>query len=443
MSATAKRHGAIVTRPQALSALALAVSTLLGHSLAQAATEEELKAVKLYGNVTIAQDSSSDWGPWTAFEPPAAGRDVNVLNAFSKPELYRPLAQATQTVPEPLGLSCAGGSICGFGAFTNYTFEYTNDIFIGNDIANPAGYGNDMQDIHPVIMVGTVIKPGSGQDSLPAIVPDSLSIASQPLTTGDFLFANSGELTLYTGEGIGYYREVDTNTHYESYDLWTNGYAGDANPQDTQLVAVNSYQTIEDYITGTGEASNTETTQGLSQQMWGVMGITTPDVDMAALRASKAIVTYTGTDYYGGKVNIIANIGESTWGGSWNDGKDGSVYTYKAASGATILQGQVGFYVPEGKGIISGVNFSSTNIATYDADTTAISGVVKGAFYGPNAAAVGGVADITKTRPVVAVPEASAGAVRAVSEASTPGYGTGRYVAPFIAVRPELRNNDK
>jgi hypothetical protein len=65
-------------------------------------------------------------------------------------------------------------------------------------------------------------------------------------------------------------------------------------------------------------------------------------------------------------------------------------------------------------------------------DTSAISGFVKGAFFGPQAAAVGGVVDITKSRSGSSVNPA--GLVKAVQS----GYTNGRYVAPFITGRSDL-----
>ena len=68
------------TLQTALRATSLAAALVTGLS-AHAATPAEMQTIKLYGDVTIAQDSVKAWGPWEQFEAPAAGNPP-VLPAF-------------------------------------------------------------------------------------------------------------------------------------------------------------------------------------------------------------------------------------------------------------------------------------------------------------------------------------------------------------------------
>jgi len=105
-------------------------------------------------------------------------------------------------------------------------------------------------------------------------------------------------------------------------------------------------------------------------------------------------------------ISMSVNFGNSTFTLTSNGGVDGSVRTETATNGTTLLKGQVGYTAT---GTVSGVTFSSSTVTT--GDQGAISGKVKGAFFGPSAAAAGGVTDLTKN-----------GA---------------RYTAPFLAVQPK------
>jgi hypothetical protein len=415
-STTSLTH--VAPRGLALSALALAVTLLT--QTAQAATDEELQSIKLYGNVTIAQDSPSSWGPWGAFEnlpgmPPMLSREP-IIPTFQK-DLYRPLPQ-TQEVG-----GCAGGSICGFGFFTGY------DASLNPARLQPQSMASD-GDYHPIQMVGTVVQPGSGQYELPSAIPDVLSIHTTLLssTGSNLIFPQSGDLTLNSVEGsyIDYDRSSSTDTHNERFRL--TGYLSTnlASPSDTYVIDVWGDTRLQDYIAGTGDTESYWHSRYNSFE--GYMGLTTTDQDMAALRGSHATATYQGYDYSNSRVDLEVNFGNSTWSGSWNNGVDGSVSTYTSDTGHTVLDGRVGFTA---QGTISGVNLTSTSVAASDA--TAISGFVKGAFFGPQAAAVAGVVDITKSR---AQPQMNP--MRLTPAVNIGGYTNARFVSPFIAVRPEL-----
>ncbi len=102
------------TLQTALRATSLAAALVTGLS-AHAATPAEMQTIKLYGDVTIAQDSVKAWGPWEQFEAPAAGNPP-VLPAFRSDasSLYRPIGPVNPPTV---------GTIEGFATFTKLDTE--------------------------------------------------------------------------------------------------------------------------------------------------------------------------------------------------------------------------------------------------------------------------------------------------------------------------------
>lgn len=373
---------------------------------AATATEAQLRSVTLYADVSIQQDSTSSWGPWAEFEAPAAGNTQPVAAPRAANEPYRPLPQTgtgTSTPPElpPIVEGfCAGGSICGFGAFA---------------AADPNPNDQTASDINPFRLNGSIVTGTEGEGSL---LPEAVQLNATVLSpTGSFQLANSGQLDLTAGEGntnFAYSREVrdGRGRPLETYVLSPDFDRVNYDPQANQAINFN----LVTYV------------RGNTQSGWGVIGYTTPTADMAALRGT-AQATYNGSDYYGNAVAMTVNFtgganGQGTWSGTWNGGSDGTVSTQASASG-TILTGQVGFTAA---GNIQGSTFTSTSVGTNDARGS-VTGSVQGAFFGRNAAAAGGVVDITKT--MQPSPQQQPAAVQV-----NPGQGyTGRYVAPFIATK--------
>ncbi len=103
-------------------------STLSAH--ASEATGAQLKTIKLYGNVSIADDDINAWGPWEQIEPPQAGPTSGLRHMASDRELYRPLATPiTKTLTPPTTVddfACVGGGVCGFGVM--YTLEGVTEV---------------------------------------------------------------------------------------------------------------------------------------------------------------------------------------------------------------------------------------------------------------------------------------------------------------------------
>jgi hypothetical protein len=328
--------------PATLKALSLAVaSTLLmqGHALA-VASNAELNSIKLYGDVTIAQDSPEQWGPWTQFEAPAAGPGPLVLQKFN-PELFRTLpvvaGQAPVVVPElPKDLT-------GFGVFWNLNTQT-----------------EDSDGPHSLSLTGSSVTPSSTG----SVFPDAMRTLTTPLSTGSYLQVDSGTLTLQEG---GYSRD-DGQGKITTLALIAT------DPADAEATQVSYYmKTISTYISSPDERAP------MTSNEFGVIGKLTPESDMARLANSVDVrdfqATYQGNSLLNNASVILdVNFKTAQWSGSWNGGT-----------------GNMGF---DAVGSISGAQFSSTSVSTRD--ETSISGIVKGGFFGPNAGAAAGVSDITK-----------------------------------------------
>ena len=396
-----------------ITAVALATAALCWHQASHAAaTEAQLRNVTLYGNVSIQEDSTGSWGPWAEFEPTAAGNTQPVTAPPVSTDPYRPLAQTSTpgtVTPDPVipttpvEGACVGGSICGFGAFVQ-----------GDPNPNKAGQAPQ---INPFRLNGTVLEASTGEGSS-ALLPTAIQLEATLLSTNTtaFQLANSGRLEFSSGDGVTKYSRP-LNDYIDEYQIRPDQTA--SNPAETQAINFR----LASYVMGNAQTG------------WGVIGYTTSTADMAALRGSNAVATYTGTDVYQTPVNLTVNFGNSTWSGSWNGGSDatsGNVVATQATKngGPNILTGGVGFTA---SGTVVGSTFSSNTVGTNDARAT-VTGSVQGAFFGPNAAAAGGVVDITKTvQPAVQQPSVLA-TPQAVPVNANQGY-TGRYVAPFIATK--------
>jgi hypothetical protein len=409
-----------------LSFVAGACLALCGAAVQAAApTQAELESIVLYGSTTIAQDSTSVWGVWEQIDPPAAGPAQPTANAASRSEWYRSLAQVSQpspnvpTVPEPTAtLLCAGGSLCGFGraqvstnTFAPFSEPSTSDatnIFAYHLLATPVA--SELQVLERVAALGGAPTTSTTTFTLPFAV----SVQSQSLSA-DAAVLVSASGTLYFN-GNGYSAKSRTETGFQSYSIAPlQQSASDNIAYDSATILAGWYDNpVSKYVLGKGE-----TLQNIQQyqQSMGVIGVTTSDADMAGLRASNATATYTGHDGYGlgGSPNMKLSVdfGKGIFTGSLNNGTDGGVEWQTTARG-TQVAGPVGVIID--KGVITGANFMSTSLSAKDGSIKAGS-VVQGAFFGPNAAAAGGVVNITKT---------------------TANYTNATFVSPFMAVNDQL-----
>lgn len=400
--------------PSALSMLTLAVAALV-HGCAWAdASEAQLKQTKLYGDVSIAEDSTDSWGPWSHFEPPAAGPGQAVPGLPKRAgELYRPLPQPQPEPPAAIG--CVAGGVCGFAA-----------VYQLHQVDRVSGPLN----VYAALMTGDITQVDE------SIWPKAIRLTTTAFDPAVSVYkTDSGELLRSKffegpdGFSVGYGRSVVQTESRQFVDLnIAMDMASKASLETVQAVD-GVRMTVQDYVLGAEEGSPQRVLGVDMQNAIMVLGRTTPAADMAALRADQATAVYLGPRLVDGvyAVRLDVQFGPGTWSGAWSGGRDGMVLVDKLPNDqGTFIRGRVGF---SASGVIEGVNIRSTAVSTADSGAT-VSGSVRGAFFGPNAAAVGGVADITKTNPHAAV--------MTNQESKSVGYSNGRYVAPFLAINSKL-----
>jgi C-lobe and N-lobe beta barrels of Tf-binding protein B len=249
------------------------------------------------------------------------------------------------------------------------------------------------------------------------VLPVAVTVQSQVLGEGGpLLKAQSGVLTF---QGNGYSAGFDNGKYALVAATIGNGVYFD----NGQVLAAWFDNPISQYVAG----NNALPFSMQFQNSVGVAGVTTSDADMANLRASNATATYTGYDLNGlnakvkPNVTLSVNFGNGSFTGSVNGGADrGTVQTQNTTRG-TQLAGLVGVNID--KGVITGANFMSTALSATDGKIGAGS-VVQGAFFGPSAAAAGGVVNITKT-------------------SDNGAYTNAIHVTPFLTVRDTLLNSNK
>jgi hypothetical protein len=398
------------TTPLTRSLLAGA-SLALCTAAAQAAppTQADLDSIVLYGTTTIAQDSTSAWGIWDTLEPTSSGPQLPRIENFRRADLYRPLAQFSLAATTPAVAAdaiCSGGSICGFGSFEDAYID--SQVFFKalalNPDSLPAQPAEDLaRGEHSYAFTGTEVVLEQAGAVSGSTYPKAVALQHTVLKDGTFLMTETGTLG-FTGDG--YARSTEGSGFSIRIDDRNNDYF------DPVAVQASWYQgDLSRYVAGVGEQRGFNE----SQDFRGVVGITTPDADMSALRASGFSATYRGFDAQSrsGNPNVVMDVNFGTGqitNASFNGGVDGAnVYTVPTAAGRA-LRGAVGF---EFKGVITGSSFMSTSVSAKDGTVT---GAVTGAFFGPKAAAAGGVADIAKSR--------------------TDGtYTNSRFVSPFLTIQ--------
>ena len=406
---------------RATTFLATAVATACSLSAhANGPTQADYEKVVLYSNVTIAQDSASQWGIWEELEPTAAGSQAPLPQLRTAAEPYRPLGNVTQitpTTPETPQASvplCVSGAMCGFGVMTSRSYSYVMEQAEAVSIEAPLERMGFQ-------LLATVVQVNEDANRWQ---PQSLLVNIQGVRT---------DVTAPTSiDGLGPMQAYNTMvgfTHtYESDDKESGFYTyaeiktDTSDPGSDGVGAITGDIRISRYVSGV-DSEWRESTQ--RHDVYGIWGITTAVSEMNALRMSNAEANYSGKTFNAdgiatGGVTMNVKFGAGTFTADFNGGTNvqnplanGKLQT--TAAGTTQVDGALSF---RAAGTITGSLFSANNLQIAGANNS-ITGKVEGAFFGSNAAVAGGVADVT---------------AKIQDSANTPAI-TVRYATPFVATK--------
>lgn len=407
--------------PTLLATAVAAACSLSAH--ANGPTQADYAKVVLYSNVTIAQDSASQWGIWEELEPTAAGPQTPLPLLASTAEPYRPLGVVTPVTPTPVVSACASGGLCGFGVMALSTYSWNQDQMESAAISE--GEGN-------VLRVGFQLLPQTAKE--PTWLPESMSVGTQPIRTDEAAtvpsFNVQGPLVFDGFNRHDYetpFAELPAGTqgNYERVSIETDL---ESAPSGVPAGKFQGGLMIVRYVSGGVDSPAQSGTQQYGD-MYGVWGITTPAADMNNLRLSNAQANYYGSTFNGsgnstGTVQMSVNFGTSTFKADFNGGSGVSNpliggQLQKTSSGGYQVNGALSF---SAAGTISGSQFSAKTLDIGGPYKT-ITGKVEGAFFGQNAAVAGGVADVS--------------AVVSAPGFTSPVYA--RYATPFIAVKGDFK----
>lgn len=395
-----------------LAGLALALLSQPAMAAKMKFHEEEWKETKAYGKILISEDSHKQWGPWTEFVQPAAGPiPIAALPGIpvNGTQYFRP-ESADEYHPRYSLLGedfCQAGEWCGYIAYEYGEYQYEeNDEWYG-----PFS-GRIALRLTPDDPEQVTVDGGEG----PGMVSYRLvNLAGNPVYQSGNLDARFG--VDYEG-GLGDFEAWIEEREY----IWGEH----PFPWATmQLTWGEAEVWTEEYVNG-GYAAT-----------WAygsyVAGITTPLIGISNLQAGNVTADYYGysSGWWGNSspVYIEVSFGPGTWSGIWNNGSDGIIDgPYTDSNGTVSVHGQVGFYAGgdiNGADIISDPAQFSADDGTIDASRS----VVQGNFAGDNAAALIGIADITKTK--------NGHSVNGIINTTTTvdSYGTARYVDTFATCK--------
>ncbi|MBU0917526.1 HupA family protein [Aquabacterium parvum] len=413
--------------PTLLATAVAAACSLSAH--ANGPTQADFAKVVLYSNVTIAQDSSSQWGIWEELEPTAAGPQTPLPLLAGTTELYRPVGAVTPSTPvqppvqPPVVSACTSGGLCGFGVMALSTYSWDQKQLEVAAISE--GESNDLR-------VGFQLFPQT--TTAPTWLPESMSISTQPIRSDEPAtvpsFNVQGPLVLDGLNSHDYETPfadlpVGAEGNYERVSIETDL---ESSPSGVPVGKFQGGLTIVRYVSGGTDSPPLSGTEQFGE-MYGVWGITTPAQDMDNLRLSNAQANYYGNTFNGagnatGSVQMSVNFGTSTFKADFNGGSGVSNplmggQLQQTANGGYQVNGALSF---SAAGTISGSQFSSKSL-DIGGPYKAITGKVEGAFFGQNAAVAGGVADVS--------------AVVTAPGFTSPVYA--RYATPFVAVKGEPR----
>lgn len=441
--------------------IAMCIAALFANGAAMAKekweyNEDKWDDTRSYGRVTIDKDSVSAWGPWEDFVEPAAGAPSIGFLGAAVGDPYRPLP-----TPVPVIEGCAAGAWCGYVAYRSYVNDYYNSEGYGGyyrnrpqaglielrlspddpsaiTVLNGSGLGvisgkiTPLEGSDPLLVIPELSRVRGGDLSLPVEFGSGTSWVSNRDGLANFYGYEYGDInapivingrTIDGGES-GWSASIGGHSR-----IWAR--SGSDPEYDTtpyMTMGGNLYVSVWGYVSGgSGNDSYYYNYVNASDGAEGyVAGILTPLSDMASLNAGRVTAEYAGytsgyrSTSYQSPVAVSVNFGNATWSGTWNNGSDGNMWSSTDSSGRPYLVGQVGVIA---SGTISGANFQSNSVSANDGQVT---GSVQGNFYGPQAAGLGGIVNITKTA-AVPVNEVVARTV------SIPSYSNATYVDVFAA----------
>lgn len=405
-----------------LSAVAAACSL---SAQANGPTQADFAKVVLYANVTIAQDSPNAWGIWEELEAPAAGPQAPLPPIAGTSDMFRPLGAPTSSTPTPVTppivAACSSGALCGFGVMSLSSRSWNEDRL---ELAATSAGGSD--------------NPGFGfqlfptTETAPTWLPESMSIRTESIKA-QAQFEYNGPNLSFDGplvrDGSNLSRDNPAASNVpagieaksELVNIVTDL---ESAPSGVQSGRFRGELRIAQYVSGGPDLPSQSGTEQIGS--WhGAWGVTTSASDMDNLRLSEAQASYTGSTFNAagtntGAVKMSVNFGSSTFKADFHGGSG----VANPFSSGTFEQTTSGFYQFNGamsfsaEGTISGSQFSSNSVTVGGPNPSSMSGNVKGAFVGQNAASVIGVADVSAV-------------------ANIPGTQpvTVRYAAPFTAVK--------
>lgn len=372
-----------------------------------APAQDPYAKVVLYADVTIAQDTVCDWGIWEQLEPTAAGPQAPLPLLAGGSEKYRPIGEVTPPV-DPGSV----GKLVGFGVIYAVDASYMEQaaaVFEGR--VAPARQAFKLEtDASTWMPQQVTVSTVSIRDAVPA-------------------FDQFGPMVL-SGSSM-HVREAmsETSMEYGSILTQLGSVASNLPGAPTELDHFNGE--LNRYVSGNPEREALGPRP--SAQFYGVWGVTTPENDMAVLTRNNVTATYSGYmvdegNERSGRIVMTTNFGNGTFQATVNGGRDQAGVTVQStATGGVQLQGPVGFYM---SGNITGATWQATSFSADDLardrktrQPVPITGSASGAFIGPQAAAVIGAVDITKSN------------TRTDPASNAPIYSSGRFVSSFAATK--------
>lgn len=349
---------------------------------------------KSYGNVMVANDTAKQWGPWEDFVEPAAGAPSIAFIGAGADDPYKIIPN-----PIPVPEGCAAGEWCGYMAYSvKNKYEYTDWSYEKVRVRNESGYGYHYEwqwvphtetyttrtDLQPAEMRLQFVQPGVGDDWKgygevsflselaefnAAVGTDAQEIGVKfDWQQGDFQSYNPWDNVVLEGLADSWW------PWYYYFDSSDSKWKDIRKYATMGLLEVKLENDVAAYVSSSCEGDCAVLKETKVYVPY-VAGQVTALAEMAGLSMSSATASYFGRSFGGGTVGMqVSFAGTGSWSGEW---RGGYLPNFNASGG------------------ISGASFASSSVTGVGCGG-AVTGTVVGSFYGPQAAAAGGVADVTK-----------------------------------------------